>query len=184
MTSIYRLPKHSKVNQTIMTTSMPKFTPNELVWYEEGGQIHSAGYKVESLFKTLGIAPMTTMNAPVMSGGNGNAGETNGDDGNVSDLFRFMGVPAGLSSVIGADVTKTHEVMTGGGGDSADVRRTEGGLIPSSLFDKLVKLASPEADGKDEPTNVKSRKRTTRKRGGKKTSGQSGKKRKTRKHRA
>ena len=183
MTSIYRLPKQSKVNQTIMTTSMPKFTPNELVWYEEGGQIHSAGYKVESLFKTLGIAPMTTMNAPVMSGGNGNAGDTNGDDGNVSDLFRFMGVPAGLSSVIGADVTKTHEVMTGGGDDSGDVRRTEGGLIPSSLFDKLVKLASPESDGKDEATNVKSRKRTTRKRGGKKTSGQTGKKRKTRKHR-
>ena len=98
---------------------------------------------------------MTTMNAPVMSGGNGNAGDTNGDDENVSDLFRFMGVPAGLSSVIGADVTKTHEVMTGGGGDSADVRHIEGGLIPSSLFDKLVKLASPEADGKDETTNVK-----------------------------
>jgi len=161
---------------------MPKFTPNELVLYEEGGQIHSAGYKVESLFKTLGIAPMTTMNAPVMSGGKGNTGDANGDDGNVSDLFRFMGVPAGLSSVIGSDVSGTHEMMTGGG-DSADVRRTEGGLVPSSLFDKLVKLASPEADGKDDATNVKSRKRTTRKRGGKKTSGQSGKKRKTRKHR-
>lgn len=183
MTSIYRLPKHSKVNQTIMTTSMPKFTPNELVWYEEGGQIHSAGYKVESLFKTLGIAPMTTMNVPVMSGGTASVGQAGEDAGSVSDLFRFMGVPAGLSSVIGSDVSGTHEVMSGGGGDSADVRRTEGGLVPSSLFDKLVKLASPEADGKDEATNVKSRKRTTRKRGGKKTNGQTGKKRKTRKHR-
>ena len=161
---------------------MPKFTPNELVWYEEGGQIHSAGYKVESLFKTLGIAPMTTMNAPVMSGGNANAGEVGEDAGSVSDLFRFMGVPAGLSSVIGSDVSGTHEMMTGGG-DSADVRRTEGGLVPSSLFDKLVKLAAPEDDGKDVGTNVKSRKRNTRKRGGKKTTGQSGKKRKTRKHR-
>jgi hypothetical protein len=166
-----------------MTTSMPKFTPNELVWYEEGGQIHSAGYKVESLFKTLGIAPMTTMNTPVMSGGKASIGEAGEDASSVSDLFRFMGVPAGLSSVIGADVTKTHEVMSGGSGDSTDVRRTEGGLIPSSLFDKLVKMASPEADGKDTVTNVKSRKRTTRKRGGKKTSGQTGKKRKTRKHR-
>lgn len=183
MTSIYRLPKHSKVNQTIMTTSMPQFTPNELVWYEEGGQIHSAGYKVESLFKTLGIAPMTTMNAPVMSGGNGNTGDANGDDGNVSDLFRFMGVPAGLSSVIGADVSRTHESMSGGGSD-VDIRRTEGGLVPSSLFDKLVKLASPEADGKDAGADIKSRKRNTRKRGGKKTNGQSGKKRKTRKHRS
>jgi hypothetical protein len=182
MTSTYRLPKQIKANQTIMTTSMPKFTPNELVWYEEGGQIHSAGYKVESLFKTLGIAPMTTMNAPVMSGGNANVGEADGDASNVSDLFRFMGVPAGLSSVIGSDVSKTREVMTGGG-DDADVRRTEGGLIPSSLFDKLVKLAGPEDDGKDIGTNVKGRKRNTRKRGGKKVSSQSGKKRKTRKHR-
>jgi hypothetical protein len=165
-----------------MTTSMPQFTPNELVWYEEGGQIHSAGYKVESLFKTLGIAPMTTLNAPVMSGGNANAGDSNGDDGNVSDLFRFMGVPAGLSSVIGADVNGAHEMMKGGGSD-ANIRRTESGIVPSSLFDKLVKLASPEPDSKDPDTNVKSRKRTTRKRGGKKAHGQSGKKRKTRKHR-
>jgi hypothetical protein len=163
---------------------MPQFTPNELVWYEEGGQIHSAGYKVESLFKTLGIAPMTTMNAPVMSGGNANASasDVNGDDGNVSDIFRFMGVPAGLSSVIGSDVSGTHEAMTGGGSD-ADVRRTEGGLVPSSLFDKLVKLAGTEDDEQNGGTNVKSRKRNTRKRGGKKTNGQSGKKRKTRKHR-
>ena len=51
-----------------------------------------------------------------------------------------MGV-RGLSSIIGSDVSGTHEVMTGRGGDSADVRRIEGGLIPSSLFDKLVKLA-------------------------------------------
>lgn len=158
-----------------MTTGMPRFTPNELVWYEQDGQIHSAGYKVESLFKTLGIAPMTTVNEQ-------GSGMTGG--GNVSDLFRFMGVPAGLSTVIGDDVSTINHEMNGGGSRSSgdrdnDIRRVEGGLVPSSLYDKLVQLAGPDED------TPKSQRKQTRKRGvGKvKEASKSGKKRTTRKHR-
>jgi hypothetical protein len=159
-----------------MTTEMPKFTPNELVWYEKGGEIHSSGYKVESLFKTLGIAPMTTLNQPVMNGGCGSCG---GDSESFSDLFRFMGVPAGLSTVIGRDVSATHGEMVGGGSGSNEIRRVEGGLVPSSLYDKLVQLAGPDED------TPKSQRKQTRRRGvGKvKEASRSGKKRTTRKHR-
>lgn len=158
-----------------MTTEIPKFTPNELVWYEEGGEIHSAGYKVESLFKSLGIAPMTTLNKPVMDGGCGSCG---GDAESFSDLFRFMGVPAGLSTVIGRDVSTIRGDMAGGGGDN-EVRRVEGGLVSASLYDKLVQLAGPGEE------DTKPRKKQTRKRsaGKVKEASKSGKKRTTRKHR-
>jgi len=171
---------------------MPHFTPNELVWYEEGGQIHSAGYKVESLFKTLGIAPMSTSNEP-MSGGSSGDGR---DGEQFSDFFRFMGVPAGLSSIISENVVEDNAVMTGGRrttnskhNDKFDIQRTEKGLIPSSLFDKLTELAGPDNDGdergngsKSKRGNTKGKNQITRRQRVKEAS-KSGKKRTTRRNR-
>lgn len=145
---------------------MPQFTPNELVWYEKDGQIHSSGYKVESLFKTLGIAPMTTLNEPVMKGGS----SVGGDAENVSDLFRFMGVPAGLSTIIGDQIQDDRlSMMTGGrskkDGIEHDIQRVERGLIPTSLYDKLTELAGPDTEGPSDTKkgNGKGKRKTRRK---------------------
>ena len=46
------------------------FTPKDLVWYNEGDNIQSGGYSVDSLFKTLGISPITTENVNMTGGGN------------------------------------------------------------------------------------------------------------------
>lgn len=161
-----------------MTTEMPQFTPNELVWYEKDGQIHSSGYKVESLFKTLGIAPMTTLNEPVMKGGNGTSLDIGNDNvENVSDLFRFMGVPAGLSTIIGNQIQDDRlSVMTGGkskrDGIEQDIQRVERGVIPSSLYDKLAVLAGPDNEETIKSTedvkrnsDAKKGKRKTRRKG-------------------
>lgn len=139
--------------------TMPNFTPNELVWYEKDGEIHSSGYKVESLFKTLGVAPMQTLNEP-MNGGRGlnvNTGEEQ-----VSDLFRFMGVPAGLSAIVSDSVNTDYNEMTGGSLNDIenDIHRVEKGLISNSLFDKLTELAGPDMD--ETKINGGKKKRTTR----------------------
>lgn len=144
-----------------MAQEAPKFTPNELVWYEKDGEIHSSGYKVESLFKTLGISPMSTPNKPLSGGG---VDSSEGAE-QVSDLFRYMGVPVGLSTVLGEQIG----TQSGGRGKKAemdyDIQRVEKGLIPSSLYDKLTELAGPETDTSIRPeskASTKSGKRKTR----------------------
>ena len=159
---------------------MMSFTPNELVWYEKDGVIHSAGYKVESLFKTLGIAPISTMNKPMNGGG------SNGDT-QFSDLFRFMGVPAGLSTVLSEEVTANSDSESS---FKPEYQRIEGGLMSNSLYDKLMELASPSqlGGGEKRDDNVKESNKTGKKRKTRKhhdnvkESNKTGKKRKTRKH--
>lgn len=115
-------------------------TPKDLVWYNEGGDgdIKSGGYSVDSLFKTLGVSPMTTDNGSgsLMTGGG------SGNGGKVSDMFRNTAIPAGLTLMSGGgfgrnDSKGSHEMTN-------DIQHAGGGLIPESLFDKLTKLASPD----------------------------------------
>lgn len=115
-------------------------TPKDLVWYNEGGDgdIKSGGYSVDSLFKTLGVSPMTTDNGSgsLMTGGG------SGNGGKVSDMFRNTAIPAGLTLMsggagFGSNKGDNHEMTN-------DIQHAGGGLIPESLFDKLTKLASPD----------------------------------------
>jgi len=100
------------------------FSPNELVWYKQEGQTHSAGYSIDSMLARSNMKPLTTLNQPIQNGGSSSTGQ-------FSDLFRFMGVPAGLSTMLGEDIHNTN------------VSVEEGGLVTDSLFDKLLSLASP-----------------------------------------
>ena len=100
------------------------FSPNELVWYKQDGQTHSAGYSIDSMLARSNMKPITTLNQPIQNGGSSSTGQ-------FSDLFRFMGVPAGLSTMLGEDIQNTN------------VSVEEGGLVNDSLFDKLMSLAGP-----------------------------------------
>lgn len=117
-------------------------TPNDLVWYNEGGDgdVKSGGYSVDSLFKTLGVSPMTTDNDSVSLMTGGGKGKNTGSK--VSDMFRNTAIPAGLTLMSGGGFSRNdskgnHEM-------TSDIQHVGGGLIPESLFDKLSKLASPD----------------------------------------
>ena len=110
------------------------FTPKDLVWYNEGDSIQSGGYSVDSLFKTLGVSPITTNNN-MTGGSNKDSNSKIGDAKNVSDLFKATAVPAGLT-MIGGD-SKNNSI-------DYDIQYAGQGLINESLFDKLTKLASPD----------------------------------------
>lgn len=100
------------------------FSPNELVWYNQDGQTHSAGYSIDSMLARSNMKPLTTLNEPIQHGGSSSTGQ-------FSDLFRFMGVPAGLSTMLGEDI------------QNANMSVEEGGIVSDSLFDKLMSLAGP-----------------------------------------
>ena len=100
------------------------FSPNELVWYNKDGQTHSAGFSIDSMLARSNMKPITTLNQPIQQGGTSVTGQ-------FSDLFRYMGVPAGLSTILGDDVQNTN------------MSTEEGGVVSGTLFDKLMSLAGP-----------------------------------------
>jgi hypothetical protein len=66
---------------------MSNLSADDLVFYEEGGNIMSGGYLIDSILMKQGISPMTTLN---QRGGLNNNGE------HVSNIFENLAVPAGL----------------------------------------------------------------------------------------
>jgi len=105
------------------------FAPNELVWYNKDGQTHSAGFSIDSLLAKTDIKPLTTLNEPLQIGGASVSGQ-------FSDLFRYMGVPAGLSTVLADDIQISSSSTE------------DGGVVSESLFDKLLDLAGPSETSK------------------------------------
>jgi hypothetical protein len=129
-------------------------SPKDLVWYNEGGDIQSGGYSVDSLFKTLGISPIISDNLNVMTGG----GKEGKNVERFSELFDSTAVPAGLSLLGGSNDLKgsTSETNLGSGSVSGfDVQYGGEGMISESLFDKLTKLISPDNNDNDNNDNNK-----------------------------
>lgn len=101
------------------------FEPKDLVWYEKDGEIHSAGYSIDSLIKSNKGNVMKTLNSEEQTGGGSNQ---------FSDLFRFMGVPVGLSNGLSEDIANVD----------INTYYQESGTIDDNLFDKLIELVSPQ----------------------------------------
>lgn len=141
-------------------------SPKDLVWYNEGGDIQSGGYSVDSLFKTLGISPIISDNLNVMTGG----GKGGKNVERFSELFGSTAVPAGLSLLGGSNDLKRSEPST-----DFDVQYGGEGMISESLFDKLTKLISPDNDNAEDKEsknekkthNTKKAHRQTKKKGNK-----------------
>ena len=149
-------------------------SPKDLVWYNEGGDIQSGGYSVDSLFKTLGISPIISDNLNVMTGG----GKEGKNVERFSELFNSTAVPAGLSLLGGSNDLKgsSSETNLGSGSGSVsgfDVQYGGEGMISESLFDKLTKLISPDnndnnnEENREKKTHTKKAHRQTKKKGNK-----------------
>jgi len=126
------------------------FSPNELVWYKQDGQIHSAGYSIDSMLGKTNVKPLTTLNEPIQQGGSSVSGQ-------FSDLFRFMGVPAGLS-------TKIAEEMP-----DSTFSTEQAGIVSDSLFDKLMSLVGPTESSVQVGGNKKKKTRRASQKVGKKS---------------
>jgi len=124
---------------------------DDFVMIERNGQILSGGFHVNSLLLKHKQSPMRTLNQR-FSGGSGT------DEGNVSDLFKDLAVPAGIfyePSKSGGSANKHH--------DDDDAKE-----IDEDIYDKLVKLASIEEKSKENKKkfsrkNVQNKKKYTKK---------------------
>ena len=130
-----------------------EITADDLVITKEGKNVMSGGYKIDNLFLQNDISPFKTDNT------------NNQEGGNVSSMFSNLAVPAGLLLLQQKTNKKTFTNMY-------NKENTE--IIDSSLYDKLLGIAS----GKKEKVDKKTKKAQNRKTRAKKTS--SNKKKKTR----
>ena len=137
-------------------STVNEITPDDLVITKEGKNVMSGGYKIDNLFLENNISPLTTDNSK------------NQEGGNISSMFSNLAVPAGLL-LLQQKVNK-HTFSNMYNKDSSEV-------IDSSLYDKLLGIASgkKEVSSKKEK-KLKVKKRTTRKK-------QSSKNKKTKKRR-
>ena len=137
-------------------STVNEITPEDLVITKEGKNVMSGGYKIDNLFLENNISPLSTDNS------------NNQEGGNISSMFSNLAVPAGLL-LLQQKVNK-HTFSNMYNKDTSQV-------VDSSLYDKLLGIAS----GKKETTSkkekkLKVKKRTTRKK-------QSSKNKKTKKRR-
>tara|TARA_B100000925_G_C21891117_1_gene422852 strand:- start:85 stop:504 length:420 start_codon:yes stop_codon:yes gene_type:complete len=129
-------------------STVNEITPEDLVITKEGKNVMSGGYKIDNLFLENNISPLSTDNS------------NNQEGGNISSMFSNLAVPAGLL-LLQQKVNK-HTFSNMYNKDTSQV-------VDSSLYDKLLGIASGKKESK--PTKEKKvkseRKRKTR---GKKSS--------------
>jgi len=137
-------------------STVNEITPEDLVITKEGKNVMSGGYKIDNLFLENNISPLSTDNS------------NNQEGGNISSMFSNLAVPAGLL-LLQQKVNK-HTFSNMYNKDTSQV-------VDSSLYDKLLSIASgkKETSAKKEK-KLKVKKRTTRKK-------QSSKNKKTKKRR-
>ena len=117
--------------------TISEITANDLVITREGKNVMSGGYKIDNLFLQNNISPLKTDNS------------SNQEGGNISSMFSNLAVPAGLLLLQQKTNKKTFSNMY-------NTNNSE--LIDSSLYDKLLNIAS----GKKEKKEKKERKKKTR----------------------
>ena len=117
--------------------TLSEITANDLVITREGKNVMSGGYKIDNLFLQNNISPLKTDNS------------SNQEGGNISSMFSNLAVPAGLLLLQQKTNKKTFSNMY-------NTNNSE--LIDSSLYDKLLNIAS----GKKEKKEKKERKKKTR----------------------
>jgi hypothetical protein len=114
---------------------------NDLVWYEKDGETGSGGYSLSSFFKDIGSSPIRTENGMMaMAGGAGGNGLD--DTSKFSDLFRVMGIPAGLATGLEGELSGATKV---GGATHVSNESVENmDVVSEGLYEKLLELAGPE----------------------------------------
>tara|TARA_B100000674_G_C37846336_1_gene917798 strand:+ start:26 stop:436 length:411 start_codon:yes stop_codon:yes gene_type:complete len=116
-----------------------EITADDLVITKEGKNVMSGGYKIDNLFLQNNISPFKTDNS------------NNQEGGNVSSIFNNLAVPAGLLLL----QQKTNKTTF-----SNMYNKENNGVIDSSLYDKLLNIASGKKEKKDKNIKPKRKKKT------------------------
>ncbi len=117
-----------------------EITANDLVITKEGKNVMSGGYKIDNLFLQNNISPFKTDNS------------NNQEGGNISSIFSNLAVPTGLLLLQQNTNKKTFSNM---------YNKENSEVIESSLYDKLLGIASGKKEKKVKPE--KKRKTRTKK---------------------
>ncbi len=100
---------------------------NDLIFYKEGDQIKSVGYRINSILLQNGMSPMKTFNTYKQTGGD-----------NISSDFEELAVPSGLSYFSPKKISSDLDLFSGGSlknnpTDAHDV-------LSDDIYDKLFGL--------------------------------------------
>ena len=106
---------------------------NDLVFYQEGGNVMSGGYKLNSIFLQNGVSPMQTNNTKKRNKGLESEFENNPSlDKEVSSLFNDLVIPVGLF-FNNSKMFPENKVPF--------KQYEEHSMISDDIFDKLFKMA-------------------------------------------
>jgi hypothetical protein len=106
------------------------FNPDDLVFYQEGGNIMSGGFSINNMFLSGNQPVLKTMNSSKFQEG-----------GSISSIFKDLAVPAGLFH-LQQNPTKHFLPSTFGSNE----------VIEDTLYDKLLKLMEPDNDKRKKQT--------------------------------
>ena len=106
------------------------FNPDDLVFYQEGGNIMSGGFSINNMFLSGNQPALKTMNSIKFQEG-----------GSISSIFKDLAVPAGLFH-LQQNPTKHFLPSTFGSNE----------VIEDTLYDKLLKLMEPDNDKRKKQT--------------------------------
>ena len=110
---------------------------NDLVFYQEGGNVMSGGYKLNSIFLQNGVSPMQTNNVKKRQKGLESESEQDSNktpslDKEVSSLFNDLVIPVGLF-FNNSKMFPENKVPF--------KQYEEHSMISDDIFDKLFKMA-------------------------------------------
>jgi hypothetical protein len=106
------------------------FNPDDLVFYQEGGNIMSGGFSINNMFLSGNQPALKTMNSSKFQEG-----------GSISSIFKDLAVPAGLFH-LQQNPTKHFIPSTFGSNE----------VVEDTLYDKLLKLMEPDNDKRKKQT--------------------------------
>lgn len=117
-----------------MTTENNIFNKNDFVYFKNGDEIESSGYKINTTLMSQDVPVMKTINTNNQTGGS------------VSSIFNNLAVPTGLLLLQQKSIK--HYV---------DGEVSDNKIIDDDLFDKLLKMAGPTKNKKNTKRKLKSK---------------------------
>jgi hypothetical protein len=127
---------------------------NDLIFYKEGGNIMSGGYKLNSIFLQNGVSPMQTVNFRKKGLETNSLESDSNKDSNISSLFEDLAIPAGLF-FNNAKLFSQNKIPY--------QPYEEHTMLPDDIFDKLFKMVEYEPNLKANKQNKQNKYKKTRK---------------------
>ena len=111
---------------------------DDFVLYQQGGEIISGGYSINSLFLKQGMSPMKSFNNNLNDNLNGGAGAAKNND--VSSSLDSFAIPAGLFYINQKKNKKHEEKEEEEEKKKKNEFNKQHNMLPDDIYDKLFEL--------------------------------------------